>query len=231
MLPQSKPPPEDGSPRVNLLISLAFHLTIILALAFFAARQGLLGKQLKKITVEMVKETPPPKPKEPEKSPDIPKPPPAIAETPKPAPVRTEAPRQAAAAPPPVAVAPPAVAPAPAELPSFQFDGGKTVQTSSDPVLLYKALVEAALRSNWRRPTGISDDNYVAEVEVGVDPRGRVSDPVWKKGSGDARWDDSVRQAISATKAVDHAPPAAFPNRFLVRFDVTDVTESTDILQ
>ena len=121
-------------------------MAIVLALAFFAARQGLLGKQVKKITVEMVKETPPPKPKEPEKPVNLPKPLPAVAEAPKSAPPKAEAPKEAAQAPPPaVSASPVAIAPAAAELPSFQFDGGKTVQTSSDPVLLYKAMVEAAL--------------------------------------------------------------------------------------
>jgi len=65
MLPQTPPEPEQNSTRVNLLISLVFHVTVLLALTFFAAREGLLGKQLKKIAVEMVKETPPEKPKEP----------------------------------------------------------------------------------------------------------------------------------------------------------------------
>ena len=52
---------------MNLLISLFFHVAIVAVLVFFAARQGLLGEQLKKITVQMVKEKPPEKPKEPEK--------------------------------------------------------------------------------------------------------------------------------------------------------------------
>ena len=38
-----------------------------LVVFYFAAREGLLGKQLKKLSVEMVKEKPPEKPKEPEK--------------------------------------------------------------------------------------------------------------------------------------------------------------------
>lgn len=52
---------------MNLLISFIFHTLIVLAMFYFAARQGLLGKQMKKIAVEMVKEKPPEKPKEPEK--------------------------------------------------------------------------------------------------------------------------------------------------------------------
>jgi len=34
MLPQLSPRPEQNSPKVNLLISLAFHAAIVLALVF-----------------------------------------------------------------------------------------------------------------------------------------------------------------------------------------------------
>jgi outer membrane biosynthesis protein TonB len=213
---------------VNLLLSLFFHLLIIALLGFFAARQGLLGEQFKKITIQMVKEKPPEKPKEPEK----PEAEPPKSEQPKaiePAKVQTaraEPPKEAAPAPPPsIATAPVAVAPPAADLPSFVFGGGQAVQTSSDPVQLYKGSVENALRSKWRRPVGIADDNYAAEVEVAVDQQGQISDPVWKKSSGDARWDASVRQAIASTKSIDRPPPPDFPVRFLVRFDVQDVPQ------
>jgi hypothetical protein len=87
------------------------------------------------------------------------------------------------------------------------------------------------LRSHWQRPATVADDNYVAEVEIAVDHQGRLSDPVWKRRSGDAFWDNSVRQAISATANLDRPPPADFPSRILVRFDVQDVTEPIEISQ
>jgi outer membrane biosynthesis protein TonB len=188
---------------------------------YFAARQGLLGKQMKKIAVEMVKEKPPEKPKEPEKPKmETPK-----VETPK----VVEKPKmmeEAKAAPPPSTVAPPTVAPPAAELPSFEFEGGKTVETSSDLVQLYKGAVEYALRSKWNRPDNIADDSFVAEVEVSVDRKGQISHPEWKKGSGDQRWDDSVRQAIAAVKEMDRPPPTNFPPRVTIRFDVKEETET-----
>ena len=67
MLPQAPQPKANNSTRVNLLLSLFFHLLIVAVLVFFAARQGFLGEQLKKITIQMVQEKPPEKPKEPEK--------------------------------------------------------------------------------------------------------------------------------------------------------------------
>jgi outer membrane biosynthesis protein TonB len=230
MMPQTSPPPEDNSARVNLLISFCFHSVIVLALIFFAAREGLLGKELQKISVVMVKETPPEKPKDQPKPAEPPKAePPKLAETPKVESPRNEAPKEACAAAPVAAST--AIAPAAAELPSFEFDGGKTVQSSSDPVLLYSSAVEAAFRDNWHRLANLPDDDYVAEVEVAVDGEGHVSDPVWKKSSGDPRWDDSVRQAVRATQGINRPPPANFPTRFLVRFDVQDVTEPISLTQ
>src|SRR5208283_1724508 len=214
MLPQSQARIKRNSSKVNLLISFIFHALIIVVMFYFAARQGLLGKQMKKIAVEMVKEKPPEKPKEPEK----PKVEPPKVEMPK----VVEKPKEleeAKAAPPPSLVAPPTVAPPAAELPSFEFEGGKAVETSSDQVHLYKGYFEYALRSKWRRPDNIADDSYVAEVAVAVDRQGRISDPVWEKGSGDAKWDESVKAVFQVVKSLDRPPPTNFPERVTVRFD------------
>lgn len=229
MVPQSPPRKRRNSSKVNLLISFAFHAIIVAALAYFAAREGLLGKQLKKIAVEMVKEKPPEKPKEPEKpKPEPPKVEPPKVETPKVAvapPV--EAPKTAA--PPPVntVAAPPPVAPPAVDVPSFVFEGGKAVETSSDPGQIYKGFVEYALRSKWNRPADLADKDFVAEIEVAIDRSGRLSQPEWKRGSGNQRWDDSVRAALASTTSINRPPPTNFPPRVLVRFDVQEVTEFT----
>lgn len=228
MLPQTKPHPRRNSPRINLLISCTFHGAIILALVYFAAREGLLGKQLQTIAVEMVKEKQPEKPKEPEKPAEQPiSEKPKIAEAPK-----AEAPKPAAQAPPPSpstpVTAPPAVAPPAAEISSFVFEGGKEVISTSDPVQNYKGLVEYALLSRWNRPSDMADHQFVAEVEVSVNPAGTISNPVWKKSSGNTRWDNSVRQALANARAIDSPPPTNFPARVLVRFDVQEVLEAVD---
>ncbi|MFN0068351.1 MAG: TonB C-terminal domain-containing protein, partial [Limisphaerales bacterium] len=129
--------------------------------------------------------------------------------------------------PPPAALAtaPPAVAPPAAQLPSFVFEGGRAVQSSADPAQVYKGLVEYALRSRWNRPADVSDNLFVVEIELSVDRAGRLSDPAWKKSSGHAAWDASVRAAIAATPAVSRPPPTNFPPRVLVRFDVQEVAE------
>src|SRR5205085_887776 len=96
----------------------------------------------------------------------------------------------------------------------------------NDPVQLYKGMIEYALRSRWDRPADAADRDYVAEVEVTVDRSGQISNPVWKKKSGDKRWDDSVGQALAATRGVNRPPPANFPAQVLVRFDVQELTET-----
>ena len=218
MLPHTQPRKKRNSSKVNLLISFIFHATLVLALVYFAARQGLLGKQIQKISVEMIKEKPPQKPKEPEK-PKVEPPkiePPKVAATPK-----VEPPKEAAA---PPTAAPPTVAPPAAELPSFAFDGGKEVISSSDPVQLYKSAVEYALRAKWNRPENLPDNDYVAEVQLSVRRDGELGNPVWEKQSGNQIWDDSVRRAVAAVTRMDRPPPTNFPPSIVVRFDVQEET-------
>ena len=140
MLPQSQPRKKQNSSKVNLTISFVFHAVLVGALLYFAAREGLLGKKIQKISVQMVKEKPPEKQKEPEK----PKVEPPKVETPK-----IEQPKVAEETKPvaPPVTAPPVVAPPNTEVPSFEFEGGKAVNSESDPVQLYKGYIEYVLRS------------------------------------------------------------------------------------
>jgi hypothetical protein len=230
VIPQSQPRQRRNNSKINLLISLAFHVAIVLALTYLAAREGLLGKELKKIAVEMVKEeVPKPKEPEPEKPREVE--PPPTTPTPTPEIPVVEAPRPVATPPPPAAgvaapppVAPPAAPPA-AELPSFVFEGGKAVQTTADPIQLYKGLIEYTIRSRWERPADVEDEKFVAELEISVDRSGTFSAPNWKRTSGHAEWDASVRRALAATPGINRAPPTNFPTRVTVRFDVEGPTE------
>ena len=219
MLPHSQPRKVKNSSKVNLTISAVVHGAIIVALIYFAAREGYLGKQIQKISVEMVKEKKP----EPEK----PKPEPSKVEPPKIEPPKNEPPKYVepakTAAPP--SVAPPVVAPPTADVPSFEFSGGKTVNSESDPVQLYKGYVEYALRSKWNRPENLPDDNYVVEVGVTVDQQGNLSQPVWQKSSGDAKWDQSVKDVLKQVTQIDRRPPTNFPPTVVIRFDVQEQTE------
>ena len=220
MLPGTEKRKARNSPRVNLLLSLTFHSLIVLSVFYFAAREGLLGNKLKTTITVFREPAKKPEPKEPvkPKEPEPPKPDTKAVEPPK----TVEPQKVAVAAPPPAsaAQAPPAVAPPPAEVSDFAFAGGRLVESSSDPVGLYKGLIEYTLRSGWDRPEDMDDQAFVAEVEVAVDHSGRIADPVWKKSSGEKRWDDSVRQAIAKTTSVSRPPPSNFPSRVVLRFDV-----------
>jgi periplasmic protein TonB len=211
-----------NSSNVNLIVSAAFHGALILAIVFFAAREGLIGKRMKQLAVTMVpkekkpeppKEKPPEPKLEPPKTPDprqmnLPPPP---AETP------TAAPPPPAA----VSVAPAEAAPAAVSLPSFEFsDGAKEVSSISDPNSMYRALVEHAFRDHWNRPEDVADDKYVADAEVSVTPAGEVAQCRLVSGSGDKRWDASVKEALDETKRISRPPPKGFPGRFNIRFDV-----------
>src|SRR5437660_2710552 len=105
-----------SSSRVNLIVSVVVHSVAISALFFFAAREGILGKKLKQITVTMVpkeKKPEPPKAKPPEPKVEPTKP----AEAPKPQ-LATAPPKTETTVPPPADTAS-AVAPPPAVLSGF----------------------------------------------------------------------------------------------------------------
>jgi TonB family protein len=204
-----------NSSRINLTISAIFHGTLILAVFFFAAREGMLGKKLKEITVTMVpKEKKPEPPKEKPAEPKVEQP--KVAELPKSVAV---APPKVESAPPPTDAAP-SVAPASTSLPAFEFnDGAHEVQTG-DATSIYKGLVESALRSRWNRPENMEDEQFTAQVELTIDPEGRVAGYRWLDGSGNQAWDDSVKAAVAQTKEISQRPPKGFPQSFVVRFDV-----------
>lgn len=211
--------------RLSVVISLVFHAILIGGLVFLAAREGMLGKELKKIAVTMVpKEKPPeekPKPKEPEPKPQVEEPKPD-----QPQPVlapRTETPHVTAPAAAPTAA--PAAAPAAAALPSFDFEGGKAVETASDPNVIYKGYLEYRLRSRWNRPEGVEDAKFIAEVELAVDTAGRIQSSRWKRGSGNATWDASVKKVLAEVDNIGRPPPKGFPPQVVVRFDVQTVEE------
>jgi len=219
MIPQSQPKKPKNSSKANLVISAVFHAILIGVMFYFAAREGLLGKKVQKIAVEMVKEKKP----EPEKpKPQPPKVEPPKIEAPKNEPPKYVEPVRVASSP---TVAPPVTAPPAAEVPSFEFEGGKAVNSESDPVQLYKGYLEYTLRSKWDRPENLDDSAYVAEVQVNVDQQGKINQTQWLKGSGDAKWDQSVKDVFKVVQNIDRRPPTNFPPVVTIRFDVQEETE------
>jgi TonB C terminal len=223
MIPQSQPKKPQNSSKVNLTISAVFHILLVGVLLYFAAREGLIGHKLQKIAVEMVKEKKPEPPKPPPKVEPPKTEPPKVQEPPK----LAEAPKQAA---PPVN-APPVVAPPTTEVPSFEFSGGKAVNSESDPVQLYKGYMEYELRQAWDKPDNLSDDQYVAEVRVGVDRDGTINSMGWLNGSGNPKWDESVKQVFNVVHVIDRRPPTNFPPEVTIRFDVAEEAVDQPVLQ
>jgi hypothetical protein len=218
MLPSTEKRKGRNSAKANLFLSLTFHTLLVLSVFYLAAREGLLPHvRFIEVFREPAKK-PEPKPEVKPKEVEPPKADPKVAETPKP----VEPQKVAVAAPPPASTiqAPPAVAPPPAEVSDFIFEGGKIVKSSTDPLDLFKGQLEYEVRARWDRPEDMDDQSFVAEVEVAVDHTGHIADPVWKKRSGDKRWDESVSQAIAKSRGVSRAPPPNFPSRVLLRFDV-----------
>jgi len=215
---------KTNSSKINLIISSVFHGVLVACIFYFAAKEGLLGKKLKELTVTMekVKKPEPPKEKPPEPKVEQPKTQEAKVNVPQPR-------AQVAATPPPAAnAAAPEVAPAAVALPSFGFNEGAIDVTSiSDPYAIYKTLVEHTLFSFWSRPQDMADDSFVAEVELTIDKSGGIEETHWISGSGNARWDQSVKDAVAQLKALSRPPPKGFPNKFIVRFDVESTKTDT----
>lgn len=222
---------KKSSAKVNLILSVGLHALALGLGAYWAAHEGMLGHRLRELSVLLVpKENKPPPPKkvepklEPKATPPKPATPPPVEQARVPvAPSPVAPPPVAASAPPPVAPAPDA--PPPDTLPAFSFDAGPPTPETNAVVAYYKSQIEAAFRSNWDRPEDLDDQRFVAEAEISLDAAGKVLKAEWRSGSGNARWDDSVRKALAATKRVESVPPKGFPPKFVIRFDVIPSTQ------
>jgi len=216
---------KKNSTKVNLVLSVLFHVLIILGLGIFAASQGVLGDKAKEFVVALA-------PKEPEKPPEKTPEPPKMekpVEPPKDLPPLSQPDPTPApsSAPPPAQVVPGPAAPAAAAAPDFNFsDGAKQVETGTlSPIEMYEGRIKSAFQLNWNRPEDMDDANFVAEVDVQVDKKGRVTGIKWLKKSGNKRWDKSVEEAVDRTASIDATPPKDFPSHFVVRFDVVAASE------
>ena len=220
---QRKP---KNSSKVNFTVSAVFHTLLIGGIAFLAAREGMLGTHLKTLAATIVpKDKPkiaPVKDRPVEPKPDAPK-------------VAQEKPRETATAPKvetttvrPLSDSGPAAAPVATIVGDVDYYEGKDVIT--DPNMVYKSVVEHSLRSRWNRPDDMDDDKFVVNAELTLDPTGKLLNYHLVDSSGNARWDNSVKNALAATKAIGQRPPKGFPGTFSVKFDV-ETTEAEPSIQ
>ena len=68
-------------------------------------------------------------------------------------------------------------------------------------------------------------ENYVAEVELVIDIKGKVESYKWLSVSGDKVWDASVKSVMDTVKIINKSPPKDFPHKLTVRFDVQSQME------
>lgn len=206
---------KDPTARTSMMIAVVMHAIAFLVFFVWAAQTGKLDPLLKIMNVVPVakeKQAPKPKPEEIVKPSELPKINSTTPEPSAPAPAASQT----------ANVAPPPAAPPPAAAADFVFsDGAKEVQTSTNaPIDYYKNVIEYTIRANWQRPEGMADEQFVAEVELQLDPTGKITHYQLTKGSGDKAWDKTVVQALAATKSINRPPPKGFPDKFVVRFDV-----------
>ena len=207
--------------RASIVVSILFHALVVGLVAYLAARQGILGTTVRDMVAVQVdeKKPEPPKPKEePKPEPEKPnpdqKPAPAVAQTPVPIATPTQA-LPPTDAPPPVDA--PAAADAPEMfIPSANGAGGGEVLT---PQEAYRRTIQSVFLSVWDKPAGMDDSSFSADVEMTLDPSGRIQQARFVRGSGDPKWDDTVKAALIKIKEIGTPPPDKFPANFSVRFD------------
>jgi outer membrane biosynthesis protein TonB len=197
--------------RSNIIIAVLFHVLIIVPLIFFASHEGMLGKKMQTLSVTIM-----PKPKVEEAKPKVEQP---RVENPKVA-LPTEQPKsvpQTVQTPLPTAA--PATAPPPSVMPAIDFsDGAKKVNTVTDPIRLYSALIESQFRSQWNIP----QSDYETLVEINITQKGEVSSIAIVSNNGDKDWTKSVNDALSKVKSLSRPPPKGFPNHFQIKFDTAE---------
>jgi outer membrane biosynthesis protein TonB len=77
----------------------------------------------------------------------------------------------------------------------------------------------------------LEDAKFVAEVELTIDKNGNIETYQWLKGSGNKRWDDSVKASLAVVKSINRPPPKGFPEKFVTRFDVEVLEPETASIQ
>lgn len=83
-------------------------------------------------------------------------------------------------------------------------------------VQVYAAIVEKTVKQNWRYPAVGMDQNLVAQVELRIDPQGRIIGSDLVKSSGRADFDSSALRAVRETEQL---PPPPQENLRIIRIN------------
>jgi len=197
--------------RSSVFIVISLHIVAVLAITFFASKEGMLGKKMQSLSVALVPKEKPveqPKPKVEEKIIDVASK--QSIEVPK----AVEQPQQKVET--PIHQAPEAV-PQATQMPSFEFsDGAKEVKTISDPNELYKTYIERYLKSQWKLP----ETDGIVEIEMNIDEKGKILSSSFQVRQGQY-WEKSVLDLLKIITNFPKPPPKGFPLQFKIRFDTT----------
>ena len=213
----------SNSTKVNVIIAVVVHVILFAGAAYWAAKQGILGERMRELSVSLVRGE---KKEDKQKKEDKPEPVKKVdvAKIVEQARTATPAGQKFVAPPPPANLPDASVAPPPVAAPS-DFVFGEEVLGGANPVDAYKGLIEGAFRSRWQRPTDVADLGFEALIEISLDKTGKVIASDMKKSSGNSRWDESVKRALSTVSTIGKPPPQGFPSAVIVRFDVVEEKE------
>ena len=94
--------------------------------------------------------------------------------------------------------------------------------TGSGLMSVYGAIVEQAIKKNWRYPTFAQDKNVAVVLEIKIDPRGGISSSRVLTPSGKPDFDDSAMRAVAQTEKLP-PPPTKNVDTLRITFNLQDL--------
>lgn len=94
--------------------------------------------------------------------------------------------------------------------------------TGSGLMSVYGAIVEQAIKKNWRYPTFAQDKNVAVVLEIKIDQRGGISSSRVLTPSGKPDFDDSAMRAVAQTEKLP-PPPTKNVDTLRITFNLQDL--------
>jgi TolA protein len=94
--------------------------------------------------------------------------------------------------------------------------------TGSGLMSVYGAIVEQAVKKNWRYPVFGSSKSVAVVLEIKIDSHGKIASSRVLTPSGKPDFDDSAMRAVAETQAVP-APPSKSVDTLRITFNLQDL--------
>lgn len=94
--------------------------------------------------------------------------------------------------------------------------------TGSGLMSVYGAIVEQAIKKNWRYPVFGQDKNVAVVLEIKIDPKGAISSARVLTASGKPDFDDSAMRAVTQTEKLP-PPPTRTVDTLRITFNLQDL--------